>query len=433
MAYTDYTAVARASYEDKIKTLSARFPLYDRVKKSKKGIKSLQGDFYVDWGVDPIIYTGSRIISHGGYLPAAPTGAMIKAQASLANVFAPLQVDGVTISNGAIIGDGEALDNELKRGWEDIAIQMEEIFWLPPSGILCTITASASGTSVTVNSTRFLYEGMKVDTYTDLSTTPDKDEDSKTISAINRATKTVTFSASVTVAAGDGIVREDCYNLYPGGIGAIANDDALIGSSDYYTWFATLPTTTYANISRSSYSSWKAIVMRHATAGTRRTLTAGLIGEALSMAQANNRSSEGDYVILCDGGMAYTIAALDSRTVIKDDFATKEVGFLRTYYYDNVNMRKLEIIPMKTAFPNTIIIAPLSELEVRWTGAPAYDESDGKIWTSQTKNNISGTYSGRDIALTNINTRMTPICRNPGKWIVLTDISYHSDMSNYPL
>lgn len=428
MGWINYTRVAKSSYENLVDTYQPFSELYDSIKKTSRNVKTLGKSFYVDWLVDTVQYSSGKIIDYGGEMPKATSGSPLLARLSLANIKVPLQVDFYQLENGDLVGDENSLDIEMKRGWADYQRLAEEIFWLPQDGFLCTVKEDASGSNnLILNSTRFLIEGMSIDIYGDITGEPELIDSDVKILKIYPLEKKVILSKEVTVEAGSGLVRSGCYNKYPGGVGTIMGDGELVGSNDLASWFATIPQKSYAGISRDTETAWKGKILRNPEGpGVLRDLDEALISGALQTALAYNKKTA-RYKFICDGGMAYSLAKQDTNATIIRDASKKELGYLQTVYHDSVNNISVPVVAMKKAFPHTIILMP-EDLEIVWNHPPKYDDYDGRIWTPATKQ-----YHGRDVAITNIHTAMTPRSSDPGNWIVITDIKYHPKMTMFPL
>jgi hypothetical protein len=420
---SNYTNVLWATRKNLVNTINLNAPLWSRIKnKNAKGVrKSADNRWYVEFPVNTSIGDYSRWVTEGGSSPTASSSPCDLAKVSLKTLLSTLQITGEQNDLGEITGDTTMLSNEAEKVALDHAHKIEIALWSDGTGCISTTSNSgSSSTSMTVTSTRFLREGMIIDVYTALSGGSQK-VNSVTISAISG--KTLTLSAASTWAAGEYIFPEDTRGLTPPGLLALINDNATIQSvSGVNDWFVTGGTTSYHGLSRGSYSAWSSTVKRHATPGTVRTLTEALMNSVIHNMKIRHQDTRKINAIYCDPGMAHTIQGVCPQQVFRSDLQ-KELGLKNPIYFHNYqDMTSIEVVPMVTAPPHTIIFVAEPDLEIKWTGEPTWvPNANGQLVISQL--NMP---SGSDVYKGTLRTRANFFGKNPAVHGILTDISYAS-------
>lgn len=147
-------------------------------------------------------------------LPAAGNQAYKKAEFDLAYLYGRARFTGQAIQKtktdaGAFI---RVVTEELDRLRDDLALDTARQYYGDGTGAIATIPTGAASATQTLASDEalqkgFLYVGMKVDIGT--MANPRASGDSRTITDIDVANKTITLDASVTTANNDIVFRED--------------------------------------------------------------------------------------------------------------------------------------------------------------------------------------------------------------------------------
>lgn len=127
-----------------------------------------------------------------------------------------------------------AMDREMEGAKDDVAKDENHIIWghidsSVASGIKSKLTAAATATTQTVDSTQYLQEGMVVDV-SNLGT-PVAGGTAVTVVSINSDTS-VTFSASVTGAIGNYVSRTGNYGKEPNGLNKIVDSTGAVHTLD---------------------------------------------------------------------------------------------------------------------------------------------------------------------------------------------------------
>lgn len=120
---------------------------------------------------------------------------------------ATIQITGLAraVSEGNENSFASGLVRQLDDALENMIKDLNRQAYGNGKGKLAKITSSSTGLTQTVDTVQYLKEGMVVDTYTGDT----RDENSVTISSIDRANNQVTFSTSISTATNDEIVREE--------------------------------------------------------------------------------------------------------------------------------------------------------------------------------------------------------------------------------
>jgi hypothetical protein len=193
---------------------------------------------------------------------------------------------------------------------------------------------SVDGTTVTVDSTRFLREGMRLDGY---DAVPNQDANSITVSKILSAT---TFTASGTVSSIDSatvLYHEDSFlNGSPQGIENIVDDD----------------TGTYQGLSRNTYPQIRAKVRDGSVAGTPEAFTNDRLIALLDDIEAGPANAVPD-LLYCGNKVYNAIYAYWAATGQRTDIMPAKDGLpagLKFVYHG----KEIPIVSSSKANPYTI-------------------------------------------------------------------------------
>ena len=188
-----------------------------------------------------------------GALPTAAAGGRLQVSVVPKNLYARISLSERLIrsaQSGAAFVD--ALDLEMKEIFRDAKDNLNRQMFGDGSGTMALATAIAAigATTVVVNNVRYLAEGQVLDFVDNVAVPPVATLNAPvTITAINEATNTVTFTPALTVALaiGDGVVISGAYNLEITGLNAIMTPNNTIYGVNRAnnTWFN--PGTISAN------------------------------------------------------------------------------------------------------------------------------------------------------------------------------------------
>lgn len=183
-------------------------------------------------------------------LPTAGAQKYKQAHLYLKNLYGSIEVDGQLFEQAA--EDYQAfinvVDNEIKGLRRDLAVDMNRQIYGDGSGTLgVVVTAASASTTVEFDSVHFIDYGMVVD-FLDASSSfaVINTAGHLTVESIDTANNTVTFSAAVTAAVGDIIVRAsngtNSYNKELTGLARIVSSTGVlheIDPADVPVWSST--------------------------------------------------------------------------------------------------------------------------------------------------------------------------------------------------
>jgi hypothetical protein len=171
-------------------------------------------------------------------LPTAGAQKYKQAHLYLKNLYGSIEVDGQLFEQAA--EDYQAfinvVDNEIKGLRRDLAVDMNRQIYGDGSGAIAVVkTAATASTTVVFDSAHYVDYDMVVDVL-DASDSFAQLHNEVTVTAINTATGAVTFSAPLTVAVGDIIVRAsnttNSYNKELTGLAKIVSASGVLHEID---------------------------------------------------------------------------------------------------------------------------------------------------------------------------------------------------------
>lgn len=119
-----------------------------------------------------------------------------------------------------------ALDTEVKAAYETAKWNVGRALFGNGTGILTTCSALATaGNTITVNSTKYLKEGLIIDIYATGATAPQTNGAGRRILSIDRANKTITISGTASTFTAGFITVQNSYNREITGLGAIFDNN----------------------------------------------------------------------------------------------------------------------------------------------------------------------------------------------------------------
>lgn len=156
---------------------------------------------------------------------------------------ATINISGLAraVSEGNEAAFANGLVRQLDEALENLIKDMNRQCYGRGNGLLATVSAAATSTTITVDTVQYIKPNMVVDIYTGST----RNVDSATVSSVDRANNQITFSASVTVSANDQIVKEETRV-------SAASDGKEIAGTTYIIDDGTI-STTFQGLSRSTY------------------------------------------------------------------------------------------------------------------------------------------------------------------------------------
>ena len=213
-------------YGDLHMQLRDKTPALDFIKASSSNITRNGKEVVFDTHIGRNQGIGARGVREK--LPTAGAQKYKQAHLYLKNLYGSIEVDGQLFEQAA--EDYQAfinvVDNEIKGLRRDLAVDMNRQIYGDGSGTLAVVADAVTGTTVEFDDVHWVDYGMVVDVL-DASDSFAQLANEITVEAIDTAANTVTFSSSVTVAAGDIIVRAsnttNSYNKELTGLAAIVS------------------------------------------------------------------------------------------------------------------------------------------------------------------------------------------------------------------
>lgn len=259
-----------------VKEQNAAHNLYGYLK------KNVQSQFINTPGrqfVVPIISAfGDGIGSRSGAsatLPTAVESTAKQATYTLSQWYARQQVDWYAdaLADGDFSEYKDATALEMKMLELQFDHDINRILFGRGTGVLAAVTASSTGTTITVDTTKNLRAGMRVDVRVATSGSATGGLDSGTISSVTNSTTAVLSSAATTAGTTYRVYREDSRNADAFGIDCIADDaDPSTG-------------TSLGGLARASNTFWNASVLGNS--GTTRDLTEPLLQQGFDEVAIN--------------------------------------------------------------------------------------------------------------------------------------------------
>ena len=223
-------------YGDLHMQLRDKTPALDFIKASASNITRNGKEVVFDTHIGRNQGIGARNVREK--LPTAGAQKYKQAHLYLKNLYGSIEVDGQLFEQAA--EDYQAfinvVDNEIKGLRRDLAVDMNRQIYGDGSGAIAVVAEAASAsTTVEFDSVHYVDYDMVVDVL-DASNSFAQLHNEVSVVAINTATNVVTFSAAVTVAAGDIIVRAsnttNSYNKELTGLAKIVSATGVLHEID---------------------------------------------------------------------------------------------------------------------------------------------------------------------------------------------------------
>ena len=165
---------------------------------------------------------GFGFASDSGNLPVAASNKYTTFETTTKDMYGVIEISDKAIKASRLNTNSfvDLLNQEMNGILQAAKFNYSRALYTDGSGIIAKITAAVSNnTVITVDSVKYLMEGMIIDI---LNATPIT---AKRIVAINRTTRKVTLDSAVTVASNDKITVQNSHNKEITGLGAILNSD----------------------------------------------------------------------------------------------------------------------------------------------------------------------------------------------------------------
>lgn len=233
-------------YGDLHMQLRDKTPALDFIKASSSNITRNGKEVVFDTHIGRNQGIGARNVREK--LPTAGAQKYKQAHLYLKNLYGSIEVDGQLFEQAA--EDYQAfinvVDNEIKGLRRDLAVDMNRQIYGDGSGTIAVVaTAATAATEVEFDDVHWVEYGMIVDVL-DASASFAQLHNEVEVVSIDTANNTVTFSAALTVAVGDIIVRAsnttNSYNKELTGLGAIVSATGSlheIDPADVPVWSST--------------------------------------------------------------------------------------------------------------------------------------------------------------------------------------------------
>lgn len=250
-----------------------------------------------------------------------------------------------------------AMQEEIIGLKDDVLKDVSRIFYQDGTGRMATAAAAgAAVNTVTVDSTQYLEVGQVIDIVTAATSTVKAA--ARTITAINLATKVVTFDgAAATFALGDILVRTGNVNREPNGLNSIVT-----------------ATGTLFNVDPSVEPVWKATV--DSNAGTLRALSEGAM--ISSVHAARTQGGKTSVILTSLGVMRAYFNLLQSQRRFTD---TKEfAGGYRGLAFAAGTDGDIPVVPDVDAPPNTLWGLDEKSFKIYHDEDWSFLDEDGNMW-----------------------------------------------------
>ena len=147
------------------------------------------------------------------------------------------------VSEGDEASFAKGLVRQLDEALENMIKDVNRQCYGNGLGTLAVVNGTQTGTTITFDDVIYLKPGMVVDTYDSTGTT--RDENSVTISSVDRTNNQATFSTSISVTDNDIVVREETLVSAASDGKEIAGTKRIIDDGTVATSFQGLSRTTY--------------------------------------------------------------------------------------------------------------------------------------------------------------------------------------------
>lgn len=231
-----------------------------RIERTSDGVTSNVGGKYVDFPIHIQRNHGIGYRAEGGQLPASGNQGYAEVHVPLKYGYGRVRYTGqlMDLAKTNVQAFTNAMEDENEGLKNDLIKDSARICYGDGSGLIASLNDTATSATHAVDNAQYVEVGMIVDVLIRSSGSPTGGLQNATVTAVDYALNTVTFSASFTAATTQGIYRAGSYGLEPAGMSLVVSDTSILHTVNP----ATVP-------------KWAATI--HSNAGTPRPLSEGLM------------------------------------------------------------------------------------------------------------------------------------------------------------
>ncbi len=299
-------------------------PFLAKIKQSTADVWGKEVRRLAQYGVNGGVGAGTE----EGALPAAGGNNYEQFVTTLKNLYGTVEISDKAVrasenNAGAFVN---LLTAEMEGLIRSSSFNFGRMLFGDGSGTLCTVSAAASGTTITVDSVKNVIEGMTVDILTSAGSAV-SGATGRRILSVDRDEKTITLSGAALsgVAATNIVCVQGSYNLELTGLGAIFKDTGSLYGLDRAThkWMVPYMDSSVGDLTETKIQ--KAIDKLEETAGSRVD------------------------IILCSWGVKRALQELLSESRTNSDMAVLAGGY-RTMTYNGIPVVADRFCPDKTMY-----------------------------------------------------------------------------------
>jgi len=353
---TTVTAITKEIYEGKIvNQLQDEAVGFRRIEQTSDGVEETTGGKYVTFPIKTKRNAGIGYRNESELLPTAGQQGYANVRTGLKYGYGRVKLTGQTmeLAEKNYQAFASALDLEMDGLKTDLTKDSARIFYQDGLGTLAVITADGANT-VTVASVQYLEVGMMVDIMNGATVVASN----RQITAINKATKVVTYDGADALAAnGYLLVRTGNYNREPNGLASIVTATGLL-----------------FNVDPATEPSWAATV--DANGGVNRALSEGLMISTVDTVRTLGGKPS---LILTSLGVRrayFNLLSQQRQYTTTQEFAG---GFKGLAFAAGQN-GDIPVVTDIDAPPNTMYILDESSLKVYRSSDWSWMQRDGTIW-----------------------------------------------------
>jgi hypothetical protein len=231
-----------------------------RIERTSDGVTSNVGGKFVDFPIRIKRNSGIGYRAEGGQLPAAGQQGYAEVHVPLRYGYGRVRYTGqlMELANTNTQAFTSAVESENEGLKEDLIKDSARIFYGDGSGLMASLTTTATSATQTVDNPQWLSVGDKVDVLTRSNGSATGGLVNTEIVSVDYDTGVVVFGSSFTAATTQGVYRNGSYGQEPSGLGNIIN-----ATSELHT------------VNPSTVPKWKSTI--DANGGTPRPLSEGLM------------------------------------------------------------------------------------------------------------------------------------------------------------
>lgn len=299
-------------------------PFLAKIKQSTADVWGKEVRRLAQYGVNGGVGAGTE----EGALPAAGGNNYEQFVTTLKNLYGTVEISDKAVrasenNAGAFVN---LLTAEMEGLIRSSSFNFGRMLFGDGSGTLCTVSAAASGTTITVDSVKNVIEGMTVDILTSAGSAV-SGATGRRILSVDRDEKTITLSGAALsgVAATNIVCVQGSYNLELTGLGAIFKDTGSLYGLDRAThkWMVPYMDSSVGDLTETKIQ--KAIDKLEETAGSRVD------------------------IILCSWGVKRALQEVLSESRTNSDMAELAGGY-RTMTYNGIPVVADRFCPDKTMY-----------------------------------------------------------------------------------